>query len=103
MRLRERNFSSSFIGMGIDDAFEVGVDVEVIEGHAAAANAVALLPKKTLVMSYALLLKRASKPAPEEKTPEPDRPAEMPEEDMPEVEDPQSPHDVDDRRLFCCR
>ena len=75
-------FLKQFIGMGIDDVFEVGVDVEVIEGHAAAANAVALLPKKTLVMSYALFLKRASKPVPEEKTP-----AEMPEEDMPEVED----------------
>lgn len=80
-------FLKQFIGMGIDDAFEVGVDVEVLEGHAAAANAVALLPKKTLVMSYTLFLKRASKPAPEEKTPEPETPAEMPEEDMPEVED----------------
>ncbi len=80
-------FLKQFIGMGIDDAFEVGVDVEVMEGHAAAANAVALLPKKTVVMSYALFLKRESKPAPEEKTPEPETPAEMPEEDMPEVDD----------------
>ena len=80
-------FLKQFIGMGIDDAFKVGEDVEAVGGHEEASNAVALLPKKTLVMSYALFLKRKPKPAPEEKTPEPDTPAEMPEADMPEVED----------------
>ena len=80
-------FLKQFIGMGIDDAFKVGEDVEAVGGHEGASNAVALLPKKTLVMSYALFLKRKPKPAPEEKTPEPDTPAEMPEADMPEVED----------------
>ena len=81
-------FLKQFIGMGIDDAFKVGEDVEVVGGHEEASNAVALLPKKTLVMSYALFLKRKPKPTPEAKTPAPDTPAGMPEEDgMPEVED----------------
>ena len=75
-------FLKQFIGMGIDDAFKVGEDVEAAEGHDAASNAVALIPKKTLVMSYALFLKRKPKPD-TEKAPEPD----MPEEELPEAED----------------
>ena len=75
-------FLKQFIGMGIDDAFKVGVDVEVINGHEDASNAVALIPKKTLIMSYALFLKQESK-SDTEKAPEPD----IPEEDMPEVDD----------------
>ena len=81
-------FLKQFIGMGIDDAFKVGVDVVAADGYEGASNAVALLPKKTLVMSYALFLKRKPKPAPEAKTPAPDMPEDMPEdEEMPEVED----------------
>ena len=75
-------FLKQFIGMGIDDAFKVGEDVEAVGEHEAASSAVALLPKKTLVMSYALFLKRKPKPAPEAKTPAPGVP-----EEMPEVED----------------
>ena len=80
-------FLNQFIGMGIDDAFKVGEDVEPAGGHEDAANAVALLPKKTLVISYALFLKR--KPEPDtEKTTQPDIPEEIPEEEeIPEVED----------------
>lgn len=81
-------FLKQFIGMGIDDTFKVGEGVDAIKGHEAASSAVALIPKKTLVMSYALFLKR--KPYPDvEKTPEPKTPeGEMPEaEEMPEVED----------------
>ena len=75
-------FLRQFIGKNIDDTFRVGVDVEAAEGYEDASNAVALIPKKTLVMSYALFLK--GKPKPEtEKIPEPD----MPEVEMPEVED----------------
>lgn len=75
-------FLKQLIGMNIDNAFKVGEDVEAVEGHEAASNAVALIPKKTLVMSYALFLKR--KPKPEtEKVSEPDAPA----EEMPEAED----------------
>lgn len=75
-------FLGQFVGMSIDNTFKVGEDVEAVEGHEAASNAVALIPKKTLVMSYALFLKR--KPKPEaEKISEPDAPA----EEMPEAED----------------
>ena len=75
-------FLKQFIGMGIDDAFKVEVDVEAINGDEDASNAVALIPKKTLVMSYALFLKQELK-SDAEKAPEPD----VPEEDMPEVDD----------------
>ena len=78
----DEKFLKQFIGMGIDDTFKVGEGVEAVEGEAAASNAVALIPKKTLVMSYALFLKRKPKPD-MEKTPAPGLPA----EDMPEVED----------------
>ncbi len=80
-------FLKQFTGMGIDDAFKVGEDVAAAEAHEDASNAVALIPKKTLVMSYALFLKQEQKPGPEER-PEADTPEEMPEdEEMPEVED----------------
>ncbi len=75
-------FLKQFIGKGIDDAFKVGEDVKAVEGHEAASNAVALIPKKTLVMSYALFLKRKPKPD-AQKTPAPD----PVEEEMPDVED----------------
>ena len=80
-------FLKQFTGMGIDDAFKVGEDVEAAQGHEDASNAVALMPKKTLVMSYALFLKQERKPELEE-IPESDTPEEMPEaEEMPEIED----------------
>lgn len=77
-------FLKQFIGMGIDNTFKVGVDIDTIGGHEDVSNAVALMPKKTLVMSYALFSKKKSEPEPKaEKTPEPDTPV----EDLPEVED----------------
>ena len=75
-------FLKQFVGMGIDDAFKVGVDIAAAEGHEDASNAVALMAKKTLVKSYALFAKQKPKHEAEE-VPEPD----MPEEEMPEVED----------------
>ncbi len=75
-------FLKQFIGMGVDNTFKVGEDVEAADGHEAASNAVALIPKKTLVMSYALFLKRKPKPD-AEKAPVPD----VPEEELPEAED----------------
>ena len=80
--IADDKFLKQFIGMGIDDTFKVGEGVEGVAGQDAASNAVALIPKKTLVMSYALFLKRKPK-SDVEKTPAPD----IPEEDMPEVED----------------
>ena len=80
--ITQAEFLKQFIGMGINDAFKVGVDIEAIGANENTANAVALIPKKTLVMSYALFQKKNLKPDTEE-TPEPD----IPEEEMPEVED----------------
>lgn len=74
-------FLKQFVGMGID-AFKGAADIEAIDGYEAASNAVALMPKKTLVMSYALFPKQKPK-SDAEKSPEPD----IPEEEMPEAED----------------
>lgn len=75
-------FLNQFIGMGIDNAFKVGEDVEAAEGHEDASQAVALMPKKTLVMSYALY--RKQEPVSDtDRAPEPD----IPEEELPEAED----------------
>jgi len=76
-------FLNQFIGMGIDNAFKVGEDVEAAEGEPEdASQAVALIPKKTLVMSYALYRKQEPK-SDTAKAPEPD----IPEEELPEAED----------------
>lgn len=75
-------FLKQFIDKGIEDKLEVGKDITAVKGQEEASKAVALMPRKTLVMSYALFLKR--KPKPDEDTkPEPE---ETPEE-LPEVED----------------
>lgn len=76
--ITSEKFLKQFIGKGIDDTFKVGDDVEAVKGQEDASKAVALIPKKTLIMSYALFLKRKPKPDVEE-SPEP--------EEMPEVED----------------
>ncbi|RKU36958.1 hypothetical protein C6496_11380 [Candidatus Poribacteria bacterium] len=75
-------FLKQFIGMGIDDPFKIGVDIDTINGYEGAANAVALLPKKTLVMSYALFGKKKLEPEAETAS-DPEAPV----ADMPEVED----------------
>jgi Na+-translocating ferredoxin:NAD+ oxidoreductase RnfG subunit len=51
-------FLRQFIGKGVEDKFEVGDDIEPLVGEEAAAQAVALMPKKMLAISYALFLKR---------------------------------------------
>ena len=78
-------FLNQFIGMGIDDAFKVGEDIQAVEGHEDASNAVALIPKKTLVMGYTLFPKRKPEPDMEEE-PQPDT-SESSDEEMPEVDD----------------
>lgn len=80
--IASEKFLKQFIGKGIDDDFEVGKDIEAVKGQVAATKAVILIPRKTLLMSYALFLKRKPK-TDAEKTPEPE---EGPEE-LPEVED----------------
>lgn len=61
-------FLQQFGGKGIEDKFKVGDDIEPLAGAQAASQAVALLPQKTLAISYALFLKRPAKT--EEATPE---------------------------------
>lgn len=75
-------FLEQFMGMGIDDTFRVGVDIDVVREHEDVSNAVALMPKKTLVMSYALFEKKKLEPEAETTSER-----EVPVEDMPEVED----------------
>jgi len=75
-------FLKQFIDKGIDDDFKVGDDIEAVKGHEEASKAVALIPKKTLVISYALFLKRKPK-TDVEKKPQPEEPP----EELTEVED----------------
>ncbi len=64
----DAKFLKQFNGKGIEDKFKVGEDVEPLAGAQAASQAVALMPKKTLAISYALFLKRPAKA--EEEAPE---------------------------------
>ena len=84
--IASEKFLKQFVGKGIDAAFKVGDDIEAIKDHEEASKAVALMPKKTLVMSYALFLKRKPK-TDEEKQPQPEEtPVELPEvEDLKEL------------------
>jgi Na+-translocating ferredoxin:NAD+ oxidoreductase RnfG subunit len=56
--IADDKFLRQFIGKGIADKFEVGEDIEPLAGEEAAAQAIALMPKKMLAISYALFLKR---------------------------------------------
>ena len=80
--IASEKFLKQFVDKGIDDALTVGKDIEAIKGYEEASKAVALIPKKTLVMSYALFLKRKPK-TDVEQTPQPEEPP----EEIPEVED----------------
>ena len=64
-KIGEQAFLAQFIGKGIDDKFKLGKDIKPVEGETEASQAVALMPKKTLVMSYALFFKKKEKPKPE--------------------------------------
>ena len=57
-KIGEKAFLSQFIGKGIDDKFKLGKDIKPVEGEMEASQAVALMPKKTLAMSYALFFKK---------------------------------------------
>ena len=61
-------FLKQFSGKGIEDKFKVGEDIEPLAGAQVASQAVALIPQKTLSISYALFLKRPAKT--EEEVPE---------------------------------
>ena len=59
--ISDAEFLKQFVGKGIDDQFKIDKDVEPLAGAPAASQAVALMPKKTLAISYALFLKRPEK------------------------------------------
>ena len=54
-------FLKQFTGKGIEDKFKVGEDIEPAASAEAASQAIALIPQKTLAISYALFLKRPAK------------------------------------------
>ena len=64
-KIAAKEFLSQFIGKGINDKFKVGKDIKPLEGEEAASQAVALMPQKTLAMSYALFFKKKEKPMPD--------------------------------------
>ena len=59
--IADDEFLKQFSGKGIEDKFNVGEDVEPLAGARATSQAVALMPQKTLAISYALFLKRPTK------------------------------------------
>ena len=61
-------FLKQFSNKGIEDKFKISEDIEPFAGAPAASQAVALMPQKTLAISYALFLKRPAKA--EEEAPE---------------------------------
>lgn len=76
--IADDSFLKQFSGKGVEDKFKVGEDVEPFAGEQAASQAIALMPKKTLAISYALFLKRPG-------TPEEDAPETYEPEDLKEV------------------
>ena len=64
-KIDAKAFLLQFIGKGINDNFKVGKDIKPAKGEEAASQAVALMPQKTLAMSYALFFKKKEKPIPD--------------------------------------
>ena len=60
--IADETFLKQFSGKGVKDKFKVGEDIDPVAGEQAASQAVALMPKKTLAISYALFLKRPDTP-----------------------------------------
>ncbi len=54
-----REFLDQFTGMGIEDVFQVGKDVKPIAGQEEISQSIALLPRKALLMTYALFSKES--------------------------------------------
>ncbi len=62
--ITDREFLDQFTGMGIEDAFQVGEDVKPLSGQEDVSKSVTLLPRKALLMTYALYAKK-QQPIPE--------------------------------------
>ena len=61
-KIAEKEFLSQFIGKGINDQFKIGEDIKPVEGEEEASQAAAMMPQKTLAMSYALFFKKKEEP-----------------------------------------
>lgn len=57
--ITDREFLDQFTGMGIENAFQVGEDVKPLSGQENVSKSVALLPRKALLMTYALFAKKS--------------------------------------------
>ena len=80
--IAEAKFLKQFDGFGVENKFQVGVDVKPVPGHKGASQAVALMSKKVLLMTYALFPKKS----------EADVAGTMPKDEMPtpEIVEPES-------------
>lgn len=56
--ISDREFLDQFVGMGIEDSFQVGEDVNPLSGREDVSKSIALLPRKALLMTYALFAKK---------------------------------------------
>ena len=59
--ITDRDFLDQFTGMGVENTFRVGEDVKPLSGQENVSKSVALLPRKALLITYALFAKK-SKP-----------------------------------------
>ena len=57
--IMNRGFLDQFTGMGIENVFQVGTDVKPIAGQEEISQSIALLPRKALLMTYALFSKES--------------------------------------------
>lgn len=80
--IADAKFLKQFEGFGVENKFQVGVDVKAVSGHKDASQAVALMPKKVLLMTYALFPKKSEAKA-EGTAPDTEEPA-------PEIVEPES-------------
>jgi Na+-translocating ferredoxin:NAD+ oxidoreductase RnfG subunit len=74
--IADAKFLKQFEGFGVENKFQVGVDVKAVSGHKDASQAVALMPKKVLLMTYALFPKKsetkAAETVPKDEVPTPE-------------------------------
>lgn len=81
--IADAKFLKQFEGFGVENKFQVGVDVKAASGHKDASQAVALMPKKVLLMTYALFPKKKSETKAEGTAPDGEEPT-------PEIVEPES-------------
>jgi hypothetical protein len=53
----DETFLNQFVGKGVDDKFQVGEDLQALRGNVETSQSIANLPKKSLLLAYAALLK----------------------------------------------